>query len=723
MDERQSSQDSPDGSLRSGGIEHAFSIGHRFNDQPMPLIPREEWPREIEAATAEEDAWWKGESVPVHLVVELPFWLMVADCEIKVAHSLATVTACVRGHFVEVSDGPLFRSSHANVTYVGPEGELSDGKEPPVVSASKAPVYRYMKTVVCFAPQAMNDAIDALKDVSSVTWEDRPAVRRVSRAEQYLHSLAYAHIPFLNHLITSYRSTSQDPYAFEVSEWDVPVWYIQRDSDLVHICLMPYWGSDAYPNLGSVGSTTRTAVRATTPEALQSQADEEVAPGKLELLDALSLFFRGRFGDAVRSAVTAIEVALESQLEELLKAKGNTEDQIERRLAATRNSFFDRLADYVDLSQKRLPGPLLSIVPYINGTRLRSELEWVRNLRHTVVHEGVRVDVFSRGPMLRAIETMTWLFRWLSGKDDHDPKSNRNYFYFSSIRGQITYPFKYTASGLTVVARERPDGPLKVVDEVLVDQYMSSINEKESDIELFARMSLEYLQIACGDAPPEATENPVLRERYHINHKGNQSLVFLLQFDGIMDEASLGRVASRAMAHSRLAGNGWSVLCIAHHQRHMPPELREVIDAIPASVVSIAEQCGIVLITAPDLQCLVQGGLQYGWDISQIVDLLFLPGRQGMTPPVYRTIGTYVQFYPRHSAMSIRLHDGETLKIGDTIGMRLRRGYYEQVVESMQVDHAPVTAATGPCRVGIHTRLGKADLRLGQLAFLRSFGN
>ena len=162
--------------------------------------------------------------------------------------------------------------------------------------------------------------------------------------------------------------------------------------------------------------------------------DSDVAPGKLELLDALSLYYRGRFGDAVRSAVTAIEVVLEAQLYKLLREKGRTDEEAERRLAETRNSFHDRLADYEKVSQRRLPSPMISWLPTINGVRLKSELGWVRELRHKVVHEGVRVDIFAQSEMQRAIETMTWLFRWLSC-EDHTKADRRNFTFFNSARG------------------------------------------------------------------------------------------------------------------------------------------------------------------------------------------------------------------------------------------------------------------------------------------------
>ena len=180
--------------------------------------------------------------------------------------------------------------------------------------------------------------------------EDFPGIRRVNRVIQYLQTWATAHIPFLNDLITSYRSTSFDPYAFEVSEWDVPVWYASREDTLIKIGLMPYWERDFHPEVNSNGQID--SYHATSLEEIQSQASAKVAPGKLELLDAFSLMYRGRFGDAVRSAVTGIEVAVEAQLAKVLVQLGHPDEQVAERLEKTRNSFFDRIQDFEQLTQK-----------------------------------------------------------------------------------------------------------------------------------------------------------------------------------------------------------------------------------------------------------------------------------------------------------------------------------------------------------------------------------
>jgi hypothetical protein len=445
---------------------------------------------------------------------------------------------------------------------------------------------------------------------------------------------------------------------------------------------------------------------------------EEVAPGKLEMLDALSLLYRGRFGDAVRSAVTAIEVALEAKLTELLHQKGKTEEQIQNRLSETRNNFEARIADFEKASGKRLPGPYLSFIPYINGIVLREELGWVRILRHDIVHRGIRIDIFAVGHMRRAIETMTALFRWISWEDNHQAENPSNTAFFGAMHGRPLLPFEYTPEG--VVVGERPDGnEVPFGPRLLIEQYLSSIEEGNGNLDLFTTMSFSQLHVPCADGPPEIEDDPIIRERYYIRDGERNALVFCLAFDGLIDGAAVGSVALRAMAYAREAGGGWSVLCIVHHQRGFPVEHREVDLAIPEPIVRMAASSGITLITAPDLRFLVQGAGEYQWPLGQVRDLLFLPGRQGLISPIYRRIGSVVTYYEHHSALSVQLDDGETVRLGDTIGVRLGDRYHEEPVESLEKKRKQVTAVTGPDRAGIKTRLSKTDIKVGQTVFVR----
>jgi hypothetical protein len=396
--------------------------------QNLTLIPRDQMAREFRRQKAEERKFWKGRSVLIELVVELPFWLLIPDGQVTITHGKTSLVLTINSQFAEISDGPDFLDSRSNVICIDRSDAIPVPADLYKLASKQAPIYRPMRTVVSINANGIEEVFTALS-VQNVADNDHSAIRGINRGNQYLQVLAFAHIPFLNALITSYRSVSHDPYAFEVSEWDVPFWFAKHKGTLNRICLMPYSNNFIRPLVRRKGETT--PLYSTTLESVQRQAVEQIIPGKLELLDAFGLMFRGRFGDCVRSVVTAIEVALDEQLIKLLRSKGLQDAQINERLNQTRNNFFERLADYEQLSQRRVPGPLINPLPHINGLRLREELEWVRTLRHKIVHEGIRVDIEQRGTTQRAFETMAWLFEWLCPDDKFGPDDYRSYTYFN----------------------------------------------------------------------------------------------------------------------------------------------------------------------------------------------------------------------------------------------------------------------------------------------------
>jgi hypothetical protein len=707
--------------LDTTGRMHAFSVGIGPSDGPMQLIPREKWPEEITAMAVEDSEFWKGRSISVRLIVELPFWLTLSDCEIPVVHDRTTIRASIRAQYMAVSDGPLFYDSQRNVVYIGPNDDLKAGKElPPVVAATRASIYRPMKTVVIFKSEAMEDAVLALQEPEPVTGQETRKIRRLNRAVQYLQSLAYAHLPLLNHLVTSYRIASRDPFAFQVSPWDVPVWFAEHNGRLARISLMPYRDADWYPVPGRFAGVDKSGFYGATADSIEAQLREDVAPGMLEVLEARSLLYRGRVEDAVRSAVTAIEVALEAQIRKLLAAKGWTEQQVETRMATTWNDFDERLADYERISGMRVPGPILSCIPYINGIRLKSELSGVRRLRHKIVHEGLRVDSHSRGPMLRAVETMTWLFYWLSWEPGKAQDTSRNYVFFEMMRGMHIprYSVSYRDSGVVVLPDDPSDERVPTVSELSRLQYLATIDGKDSDIELFALMSFAYLRLDAEDATPPP-DGAVVHERYYINYQGRYAAVFCLECDGVIPTNTIEAAASRLHEIQQHNPGVCSALCIINHQKNAAIRLREVQKAIPDDVNATANRCGVTLITAPDLRFLVQGAMEYKWDLERIKGIMFVPGRQGDEPPGYRRIGACVHFYGRPSVVSVDLQTGDHVETGMTLGMRLATRYHEERISSLQVNHEAVAAATGPCRVGIKTTLHRSDVEIGQAVFLR----
>lgn len=257
-----------------------------------------------------------------------------------------------------------------------------------------------------------------------------------------------AHIPFVNKLVNAYRRVTGDPFAQEITEHDVPLWLLVSEGGLCSLHLVPTLAQDLYPSLhGGIG---HAPYRAALPHELNLALNRQSVPGETELRDAWSLCYRGRFGDSVRSAVTAVEVLLESRLESVLQSQGLKDQEVAERLRGTKNRFSSRLDDYCRASGRAVPGPTLHYIPYLNGLRLRKEFDMTRKLRHDIVHRGKRLDITLRRPMRRALETTTWLFDWLS---DDEPIGNRqieNYIYCEALRGGSRMTWEVDSNGVHV---------------------------------------------------------------------------------------------------------------------------------------------------------------------------------------------------------------------------------------------------------------------------------
>jgi len=689
---------------------------------PLKLIPEEDWPREIAAMAVEESEFWKGKAVPVQLMVELPFWIMIPDSEVSGTHGDSTVPAKIRGHYMTVSDGPLFLDSYANVVFIGPNDDLRSGQEPPsIVASTVAPIYRPMKTVVIFEPLAIEDTILTLQEHDHGGERSTSEHRRINRAMQYLQSLASAHVPLLNNIITSYRIVARDPFVFQVSQWDVPVWFAKHNEATVRIPLMPYWDQDWYPTMHNMTAADSAPICTTDPSTITEQSRAKIIPGILEILDARSLFYRGHIESAVRSAVTAVEVALEARIAKMLSEKGRTEQQIRDQLKKTWNNFDERLNDYERISGTRVPGPILSPVWYINGIRLRDELHDVRNLRHKIVHGGQRVDAQSRGPMLRAIETMTWLFHWLSWEEGNEEDRSKYYVFFEVMRGLHIprYKARYQPSGVVILPNGTDDHNVQWAEAIIWKQYLTSIAPGQADIELFALMSFAYLGISCEDAPPNPNDGSGIWPRYHISYGGLYAEVYCLERGGLFDATTFETLALQPDASKDRSNNSHSILFIINRQGHKTTEEREPRQVVSDDVFVTAEQPKRTLITALDLCAFVHGVVELKWDVEPIRRLLFASGWQSPIPPEYRRIGRFTHFYGQHSVMEVELQQGETITNGDTFAIRLVEHYHEEVVESLQVQRNAVPSAIGPCKVGIRTRLSRSDLDIGQDVFVR----
>lgn len=355
----------------------------------------------LRSATFGDTLDWTSPLLPVDILVELPFWLMIDDCELDLPLGPAQIPVRVHDKHREVYLGEV-RDSRSTLVYRGPRPELMNpditrlAAEQGLVLAE-----RPSRTVLRLRSTAHSDVFSAVRD------SDEPDAlpRRQLEAEAYLASLCEAHLPVVNDLIQRYRLATYDYFAYEVSAWDVPVWTVDAPSGGATIRLLPYWGWDTKPVLVVPDRPDRPPrpFRFTDATTLQETMPANATPGELELLDARSLMERGDYTGAVRRTATALEAVVGWALAEALRNQ-HDEAEVQRRLSASMNDFPGRLRQWLKLTAVQVP------------ERLVAELDVTRSIRHDIVHRARRVSAAERGVAQRCVDTGRWLFNFVEQK-------------------------------------------------------------------------------------------------------------------------------------------------------------------------------------------------------------------------------------------------------------------------------------------------------------------
>jgi hypothetical protein len=344
---------------------------------------------------------WTSETAETHLYVELPFWLMMAAGSVTVTWASVTFALEICSPWMEVFVDEV-TDSRISCFHQGP---WSDTYQPPQEWAALRGeeqvtwLPRRCKTVLRLSALAHTSAFRTLSD------SDLPRARAEQQA--YWASLAEAHVPVVNELIQRYRLASYDYFAYEVSAWDVPVWYLKHKAAGYRAVLLPYKTWDERPvAIGGIPPEARSFSFATLPE-LEAISSSEATPGEFDLLDARSLMERGDYTGAVRRTVTAIEAALEwALLNELEKRYPRTEAR--ERLEGTKNDVPGRLRQWRKLAK-----------PEITDAQV-AEFEATRSIRHEIVHHGLRLSHDDRGRAQRAVDTGRWLYNRIESKPERE---------------------------------------------------------------------------------------------------------------------------------------------------------------------------------------------------------------------------------------------------------------------------------------------------------------
>lgn len=393
----------------------------------------------IESFAFGQDLPWGQELAQVYLYVELPFWLMVNPTTVAVQYAGAEFLIDVCSPHVEIFFGE-FSDSRRSIAWRGPQQASVKWTPPPDLGALAAEnglgfMSRPCKTVLRLQSQGLSQLFDIPGDVES-PW-------RSSQKAAYWASLCEAHIPIVNELIQRYRLATYDNFAYEISAWDAPVWYVCSGPKGIASVVMPYKDWDHRPLVGQPREGSEEppvgAMQFTSGDELSATSTDAAVPGEFELLDARSLMERGDYTGAVRRATTAVEAIVEWRLrKELLKLFAG--DEVEKRLLNSQNDFPGRLRQL-----RKLVGPETLSDSIVN------EFEATRQVRHEIVHRGRRLTHEDRDRAQRSVDTARWLFNSIEAIPSR--ARLRDYGGMKSV-GRVAlaprFPTRITADGVEV---------------------------------------------------------------------------------------------------------------------------------------------------------------------------------------------------------------------------------------------------------------------------------
>jgi hypothetical protein len=339
---------------------------------------------------------WRASTTPVKLNVELPFWIMVPNCSQQVEVNGHIFNVEIRDDYIE-QYANVISDSRLNCFYIGPPKSIQTSQKKNVICRSwkkdNMPIMaRKCKTVLRIHSDCNKDVLMARKQGGA----------RGSSADIFLRNFCMAHIRVINHLVQHYRLSTYDYFAYEVSPWDVPIWFVESDVSSGRVVLLNYAEWDKKPIVKTVSGSLE-GFRLIEETELQSALTAEPSAGEFELLDSINFMERGDYSGAIRRITTAIEAQTESVLrQELLKT--HTVAEAEAKLEASKNDFPGRLRQYEKLSRRKLPN------------ELHKELDATRDLRHAIVHRAFRINLNQRGQAQRAVDTGRWIFNWLENQ-------------------------------------------------------------------------------------------------------------------------------------------------------------------------------------------------------------------------------------------------------------------------------------------------------------------
>jgi hypothetical protein len=630
---------------------------------------------------------WDSPLVPIAMAVELPFWLLMPSGQINVSVDGVTVDVIVENAGIEIQHGHQFTRTHQNTVFVGSEQALHNATFP-ARALPGGGILRGTRTLLFLDAYACSDAVEAFFGSDGPRFQD---------GSRYMASLAVGQLRVVNSLVNAYRRATVDPFANEVTAWDLPVWFVVSPPRTQPVCCYAHLVDDWFPTIRSFGKpASERPIFTTSPDEVARQLEADEIPGEIELLDGWSLFHRGRFGDAIRSFVTAVEVLLEAQICRLLKSQGASSSDIEARLAGTRTNFEKRMLDYCGLSKRRVPGPKLHPVPYVNGTRLLDEMSNCRRLRHQIVHHGHRLDQNYEKLMLRAAETTTWLFDWLSdGGGFEDRRQVHSTLFFSFRTSQSMFPCDIVDGKIVVVkpgyiAEPDPkefDGLLfgqVIYSEQLYFRTISPSSSDGKDIEHFVQMSLFELGLGEIEDSEFAPKEDLTTERFFFQWNGRRIGVHLLDVPEQLDESHITRL-SQSLDERGIPDESVRAILVSNDQMLNDWTVRTPLNSHHSE---LAKSRGISLLSTPELARLVVSSMRLKWSKRLIAEDICNCGPGKLMPPAGILLGLVYKHWPKAGVLGVIPSTGVAVSIGDTLAIELKTQFIEATVSDTKVDEA-----------------------------------
>ncbi len=641
---------------------------------------------------------WGSEIVEVKLYAELPFWIASPPGKVVVKIDECQLTLQFQNDVVGLYRNGTYAKSEFSLLQLTTEGAPFSEEQSREIDSEASVSKRHYRTLVSIPVLCHSSVFDKLQS---------PNKRIKLDAKIYVQSLAYRTLEFVNKFIYAYRSASLDPFVSQVSYWDVPLWHLKDwANNLWQIPMAAYQVSDELPLLwGEFRCRTSVA-------EIQNCVNRVMTPSLDELLDAWTCYYRGQFAEAVRKVVTSIEMTFAELIAELPELKGKnskaeTADQIRKM------RFRDQVDYYCRNSGRRLPGPLTHISPEVSGVRLIEELFDARELRHKIVHESCKIDMYDQGPMRRIMETMSWLHGWLRGDPRRfDPTSSASYHANENLKNLHLFQTEIDRTGIRVIPPndEAFDDPRTfnsaLIEEVHVRKLMGALNREKSDLEYCVAWFLHIQRVSYRNCFVDECWEGTNSERFSCRFGTIRRLVFIVDTPTLLSQSEFNEIICRCSIKQCSQSQYFGPLVVVNHFNCLRYNERPN-ESCVQSLNTFSRLLGVTILSVNDLVTMAVISTRYPERSFGFLEHQFTPGPVNGLPSCFQNVGRVRRVYERINVVSVVLEE-HCIRVGDELLFRAGCDARIAVIKSIEIRGVQLTTAYSMETVGI--KLGDDSL-------------